>query len=379
MSSRDRARRSGAGRRARARPPGSRAPQLGRVGVERRQPDGPVALQPRGEPARGRERRLGRRRRRRPRAAARRRAPVACAGAERARVLAGDRRHHVARPVGRQLRAQHDRAARQVAAQPRGAADDLVAGRGPAARAQLLQERAAQVLLDLLLGLLDRHLGERGHGGQVQELGAPRRGRSRREQRARRRRPRRRTAIGTSAATPVGHRRRAGRASARRRSARSARAASSRRAGRDGRAEPGDDDGDRRRRPPRRPARRRARGRRPSGPRRPSRRWTARSRSTSAAVTGRCAELARRGACGAAARWLTAPPRTSLAAARVGVGLQGLLAGLAGADAVGLLDGTTNTLPSPIEPVRACCRIVSTIVCTSPAATTHSILTFGRR
>jgi hypothetical protein len=40
--------------------------------------------------------------------------------------------------------------------------------------------------------------------------------------------------------------------------------------------------------------------------------------------------------------------------------------------------GNTNTLPSPIEPVRACLRMASTTVCTSPVATTHSSLTFGR-
>ena len=88
---------------------------------------------------------------------------------ERARVLAGDRRHDVARPVGGQLGAQHDRAAREVAAEPAGAADDL--GRVHVRpRAQLLEERAAQVLLDLLARLLDRHLGEAGDRREVQEL-----------------------------------------------------------------------------------------------------------------------------------------------------------------------------------------------------------------
>ena len=41
--------------------------------------------------------------------------------------------------------------------------------------------------------------------------------------------------------------------------------------------------------------------------------------------------------------------------------------------------GMTNTLPSPTAPVRACLRTVSTIVGTSPSATTHSIFTLGRR
>ena len=88
---------------------------------------------------------------------------------ERARVLAGDRRHDVARPVGGQLGAQHDRAAREVAAEPARAAHDLDRVHvGP--RAQLLEERAAQVLLDLLARLLDGHLGEAGHRREVQEL-----------------------------------------------------------------------------------------------------------------------------------------------------------------------------------------------------------------
>ena len=59
--------------------------------------------------------------------------------------------------------------ARQVAAQAPRAAHDL-ARLEVGARAQVLEERAAQVLLDLLLGLLDRHLGERGDGREVQEV-----------------------------------------------------------------------------------------------------------------------------------------------------------------------------------------------------------------
>ena len=54
---------------------------------------------------------------------------------ERARVLAGDRRDDVARAVGRQLGAEHDGAAREVAAQPRRRGARPRAARGPAARA----------------------------------------------------------------------------------------------------------------------------------------------------------------------------------------------------------------------------------------------------
>ena len=93
---------------------------------------------------------------------------------ERARVLAADQRHDVARTVGRQLGAEDDGAARQVTAQPAGAAHDL-ARLEVRARAKVLEERAAQVLLDLLLGLLDRHLGQRRDGGEVQVLGGLRR------------------------------------------------------------------------------------------------------------------------------------------------------------------------------------------------------------
>ncbi len=65
---------------------------------------------------------------------------------------------------------------------------------------------------------------------------------------------------------------------------------------------------------------------------------------------------------------------------RVGVGLEGLLAGLAGPDAVGLLDRQDEHLAvADRRRCGACLRIVSTIVCTSPSATTHSILIFGRR
>ena len=88
---------------------------------------------------------------------------------QRARVLGGDRGHDVARAVGGELRAQRHGAAREVAAQPRRAPLDLL-GLEVVAPAQLLQERAAQVLLDLHARLLDRHLGQAGDGGDVQEL-----------------------------------------------------------------------------------------------------------------------------------------------------------------------------------------------------------------
>ena len=120
-----------------------RPAELGGVRVEARQPDGAVALQPRGELARRRERRLGRAAvvlagGRQQRVDARRHgAPAGVGGVhvlgERALVLTADRRHHVARPVARQLGAQHDRAAREVAAEPRGAARDLARRRAPAA------------------------------------------------------------------------------------------------------------------------------------------------------------------------------------------------------------------------------------------------------
>jgi hypothetical protein len=88
---------------------------------------------------------------------------------QRAGHLAGDRRHDVARAVGRQLGAEDHGASREVAAQPRGPADD-VARLDVRPRAQVLEERAADVLLDLLLGLLDGDVGHRRDRGQVQEL-----------------------------------------------------------------------------------------------------------------------------------------------------------------------------------------------------------------
>src|ERR671913_382593 len=59
---------------------------------------------------------------------------------------------------------------RSVESSARSTPDHLVGvelvGLGP----QLLEEGAAQVLLDLLLGLLHGDLGERRHRGEVQEL-----------------------------------------------------------------------------------------------------------------------------------------------------------------------------------------------------------------
>src|SRR4029079_3790232 len=78
-------------------------------------------------------------------------------------------RDDVTRAVARELRAQRDGARRQVAAQARGPADDLVALE-VRARPEILEERAAQVLLELLARLLDGDLGERGHRREVQDL-----------------------------------------------------------------------------------------------------------------------------------------------------------------------------------------------------------------
>ena len=156
-----------------------RAPELGRVGVEAREADRAVLAQALGQPARALERALGR--------------VVAAHGGQqgvdapvhvlgqRAGVVLGDGGHHVARAVGRELGAQHHGAARQVAAQAPCAPHDL-ARLEVGARAQVLEERAAQVLLDLLLGLLDRHLGERGDRREVQELARLGTGRRRADQ-----------------------------------------------------------------------------------------------------------------------------------------------------------------------------------------------------
>jgi hypothetical protein len=132
-----------------------------------------VALEARREPAGGGERRL--RRLVAPGGGQQRVDPGGVAGqlhvlGERARVLPRDRGDHVARPVGRELGAQDDRTAGEVAAEPRRTPHDLVRVELVGLGAQLLQEGAAQVLLDLLLGLLDRDLGERGHRRQVEEL-----------------------------------------------------------------------------------------------------------------------------------------------------------------------------------------------------------------
>jgi hypothetical protein len=134
-----------------------RAAELGRVGVEARQADGAVLAQALGQPPGALERALGRV------VAAHGRqqrvhAPVHVLG-QRAGVILGDGGHHVTRAVGGELGAQHHGAAREVAAQAPRAPHDL-ARLEVRTRAEVLEERAAQVLLDLLLGLLDRHLGE---------------------------------------------------------------------------------------------------------------------------------------------------------------------------------------------------------------------------
>ena len=75
----------------------------------------------------------------------------------------------MARPIGVQLGAERDRAAAEVAAEPCGAPHELV-GRQAGPGAQILEKRAAQVLLDLVARLLDGDLGQRGDGGEVQVL-----------------------------------------------------------------------------------------------------------------------------------------------------------------------------------------------------------------
>ena len=117
-------------------------------------------------------------------------------------VLARDRRDDVPGPVRGQLRAQGDRAPRKIAPQPGRPPQDLV-GLDVVAPAQLLQERATQVLLDLEARLLDGDLGQTRDRGHVQELEGVAAGASS---------PRNNTApswsspvaIGTSATTPGG-------------------------------------------------------------------------------------------------------------------------------------------------------------------------------
>ncbi len=87
----------------------------------------------------------------------------------------------MARAVRLELRAEHDGAAGEVAAQAARAAHDLPRLEVRAG-AQVLEERAAEVLLDLLLGLLDRDLRQGGDGREVQVLrGVGGRGRPARE------------------------------------------------------------------------------------------------------------------------------------------------------------------------------------------------------
>ena len=130
-----------------------------------------MPLQPRRQPPRRGQR--GRRVRAADRGQQRVHAPRPAAAVhvlgQRARVLPRDRRHDVPRAVRRELRAQRDRAAREVAAEPGGPPQHLV-GLEVVASAQLLQERAAQVLLDLQPRLLDGDLGQARDRRDVQEL-----------------------------------------------------------------------------------------------------------------------------------------------------------------------------------------------------------------
>ena len=319
-----------------------------------------------GEPRGRAERRLGRVVAARAPAAARRRGPSRCS-ASAPGLVADDRRDDVARAVGRQLGAEHDGAARR--------------GRSPAAR-RGGRSRAA-----------------RGPGASAGPPGTSRAGSARPPPWPPRRRPRSGEAtaarcrnsaasgdgrappprssttapttsspdaIGTSAASALGHLRRAVLRRGRRRSAGSPRArptASRRRGDRRVRAAG-------RRSPParRRPRRRappRARGRRRRGPRRPSRRWTARRRSTSEPPARR---RRRRGGGGLVR--CGPPPRSPQPYARPPRRRPGGPGGSPPrpprcARGRPRRPGMTNTLPSPTAPVRACLRIVSTIVCTS--------------
>jgi hypothetical protein len=62
-----------------------------------------------------------------------------------------------------------------------------------------------------------------------------------------------------------------------------------------------------------------------------------------------------------------------------GAASEGVLAGLAGADADDLLEGDTKILPSPILPVRAEDSMASITRSTSASSTAASILTLGRK
>ena len=272
-----------------------------------------------------------------------------------------------------ELRAQRDRAAREVAAEPapRGARSR------PASRsgrdAQLLQERAAQVLLDLLARLLDGDLGQAGHRGEVQEL--ERLGVGARRAAARAPIVSSPEAIGTSAADARRHRRGA--------AARALADVAAQRAdvGRGARRQ-------RRRRPaagprsrPAPPAASAASSATRPSPSPPStastiRRWTARSRcderrrAAARRVPLDRVRLARR----------PAQPQRVRLRREVRVGLQRLLTGLAGADPVGLLDRHDEHLAVAD---RARPRVLEDR-CRPPSArrrvaTTHSSLTFGRR
>ena len=203
-----------------------RARQLGGVGVEARQPDRAVALQPRRPAAAPRPSVASGassppvRRQQRVHA---RRVPELHVLGQRARVLAGDRRDHVARAVGRQLGAQHDRARARgrSPAGPRAARPRAARGRGRA-RSSSRNEPRRFCSTSSLASSTATSVSEataarcRNSAASVARLG-------RRRAAARRRRPARRPSwIGTSASDAGGHRRPAGRARGRRRTARSA-------------------------------------------------------------------------------------------------------------------------------------------------------------
>ena len=122
--------------------------------------------------------------------------------------LVGHQRRQVAQPLAGRLGAQRDGAVGEVAAEARRAADDVVAI-GHGAGAQLLEQRAAQVLLDLVARVGDRQLGQHRDGRQVQELGrlgrrlaAERQRRRPRSPRPTRPAPRARRAAGTADGLP---------------------------------------------------------------------------------------------------------------------------------------------------------------------------------
>jgi hypothetical protein len=102
---------------------------------------------------------------------------------ERARQLRGDRRDQAARAAPVRVRAERHEPTRQVTSQARRA--PLHVGRIEIRpRQQLLQERAAQGLLGLVLGLHDGHLGQRRDRRHVQVLAGVRVSRPEQQHRA---------------------------------------------------------------------------------------------------------------------------------------------------------------------------------------------------